>query len=53
MIVIILILLFTCFFVTNGFSQIQIGPLVVSNVSSLSFEPKIEGGILIQNLALQ
>jgi len=36
---IILILIFTCFFVSNGFAQFQIGPLVGANLSGLSIEP--------------
>jgi hypothetical protein len=36
---IILILVITCFFVSNGFAQFQIGPLVGANLSGLSIEP--------------
>ncbi|MHA2101325.1 MAG: porin family protein [Candidatus Kariarchaeaceae archaeon] len=42
---IILILVFTCFFVGSGFAQIQIGPLVGGNLSGLSIEPDIQGSI--------
>ena len=34
-----IILIFTCFFVSNGFAQFQIGPLVGANLSGLSIEP--------------
>jgi hypothetical protein len=42
---IILILVFTCFFVSNGFAQFQIGPLVGANLSGLSIDPDIQGSI--------
>ncbi len=37
--VLILILVFTYFFVGSGFAQFQIGPLVGANLSGLSMEP--------------
>jgi hypothetical protein len=42
--VLILILVFTYFFVGSGFAQFQIGPLVGANLSSLSMDPDIPGG---------
>jgi len=43
--IIILILLFTCLFVTSGFAQFQIGPLAGANFSGLSIDPDIQGNI--------
>ena len=43
--VIILILVFTCFFVSSGFAQFQIGPIVGANLSGLSIDPDIQGNI--------
>jgi hypothetical protein len=43
--VIILILVFTCFFASSGFAQFQIGPLVGANLSGLSIDPEIQGNI--------
>jgi hypothetical protein len=41
--VLILILVFTYFFVGSGFAQFQIGPLVGANLSGLSIEPDFQG----------